>query len=141
MKARNDVLRHRVSRVMVHFFLGATAFVGLFALLAQAGPQATTTHSHTATSAGNAEHGKELYTSYGCYECHGREAQGSRFSGPRLGPDPMEFSALARYIRQPVGQMPPYTKKVVSDADLADIYAFLKSLPAPPPAKSIPLLN
>jgi hypothetical protein len=37
--------------------------------------------------------------------------------------------------------MPPYTAKVASDADLADIRAFLASLPAPPPLSSIPILN
>jgi hypothetical protein len=36
--------------------------------------------------------------------------------------------------------MPPYTSKVVSDAELADIYAYLQSIPTPPPASSIPLL-
>jgi hypothetical protein len=37
--------------------------------------------------------------------------------------------------------MPPYSAKAVSDADLADIYAFLLSRPQSEPAKSIPLLN
>jgi cytochrome c1 len=37
--------------------------------------------------------------------------------------------------------MPPYTEKTVSDQELADIYAYLKSLPEPPKAKDIPLLN
>jgi mono/diheme cytochrome c family protein len=37
--------------------------------------------------------------------------------------------------------MPPYTKKVVSDRELADIYAYLQSIPQPPAAKSIPILN
>jgi hypothetical protein len=37
--------------------------------------------------------------------------------------------------------MPPYTSKVVSDAELGDIYAFLKSIRQPPQVKSIPLLN
>jgi hypothetical protein len=37
--------------------------------------------------------------------------------------------------------MPPYTAKVVSDAELTDIRAFLASLPEPPPLKSIPILN
>jgi hypothetical protein len=40
-----------------------------------------------------------------------------------------------------MGEMPPYTAKVVSDQDLADIYAFLQSLPRPPDPKSIRLLN
>jgi mono/diheme cytochrome c family protein len=37
--------------------------------------------------------------------------------------------------------MPPYTSKVISDADLTDIRAYLASVPEPPPAKSNPLLN
>ena len=35
----------------------------------------------------------------------------------------------------------PYTKRVVTDQELADIYAYLQSIPQPPPAKSIPILN
>ena len=93
-----------------------------------------------AAPTGNAQNGKKLFTSYGCYECHGREAQGGA-AGPRIGPNPPAFAAFQRYVRQPAGQMPPFTSKVVSDAELADIYAYLQSLPQPPPAKSIPLLN
>jgi hypothetical protein len=37
--------------------------------------------------------------------------------------------------------MPPYTRRVVPDEELADIYAFLASVKAPPGSKSIPLLN
>ncbi len=37
--------------------------------------------------------------------------------------------------------MPPYTVKVVSDQELADIYAFLMAIPQPPPIDSIPLLK
>jgi ubiquinol-cytochrome c reductase cytochrome c subunit len=92
-------------------------------------------------SSGNAKNGKQIYMSYGCFECHGREGQGSVLSGPRVGPHPTPFSAFVKYIRQPKGQMPPYTEKVVSDAELADIYAFLQSLPQPPDPKSIPLLS
>jgi mono/diheme cytochrome c family protein len=88
---------------------------------------------------GNVETGKKLYTSYGCYECHGRAAHGG--TGPRLGPNALPFAAFLQYIRHPAGTMPPYTAKVASDQDLADIYAFLKTLPEQPKAKSIPLLN
>lgn len=94
-----------------------------------------------AAPAGNKENGKRVYISYGCYECHGREAQGGTATGPRLGPRPIVFAAFSLYVRQPSGQMPPYTSKVVSDQDLSDIYAFLQSLPQPPAVKSIPLLN
>jgi len=37
--------------------------------------------------------------------------------------------------------MPPYTAKVVSDAELADIRAYLASIPEPQSSKNIPLLN
>jgi ubiquinol-cytochrome c reductase cytochrome c subunit len=89
--------------------------------------------------AGNATEGRKLYVGYGCYQCHGYEAQGSSATGPRLGPRPIAFAAFSRYVRQPTGQMPPYTAKVVSDADLTNIYAFVSSRPAP--ATNIPLLK
>ncbi len=80
--------------------------------------------------AGDAGNGRKLFVSFGCYQCHGYEAQGSTATGPRLGPRPIPYASLSRYVRRPTGQMPPYTAKVVSDANLADIYAFLQSLPA-----------
>jgi ubiquinol-cytochrome c reductase cytochrome c subunit len=85
-----------------------------------------------AAPGGNADAGKKLYASVGCYQCHGYEAQGSSATGPRLGPRPLAFAAFSRYVRQPSGQMPPYTAKVVSDADMANIYAFVRSRPEPP---------
>ena len=91
--------------------------------------------------AGNTQNGKKLFTTYGCFECHGHQAEGTSVGGPRLGPNPMSFPAFSRYIRQPSGQMPPFTIKVTSDADLADIYAFLQSLPQPPKVDSIPALK
>jgi len=90
---------------------------------------------------GNAQKGKRLYDSYGCYQCHGGQGQGSILTGPRIGPNPTGFSGFVRYIRQPAGEMPPYTSKVVTDAELADIFAFLSGLPQPHDAKSIPLLT
>ena len=91
--------------------------------------------------AGNAQNGKKLFERNGCYQCHGYEAQGGLGTGPRLAPKPIAWVALSRYVRQPAGQMPPYTAKVLPDKDLADIYAFLSAQPTPPPLKSIPLLN
>lgn len=113
----------------------------LFALVivAAASAQQTPGQQPAAIPAGNAETGKKLYVSYGCYQCHGYEAQGSSATGPRLGPRPIAFSAFSRYVRQPTGQMPPYTAKVVSDADLTNIYAFVQSRPAP--ATNVPLLK
>ena len=84
---------------------------------------------------GNAENGKRLFTKDGCYECHGREGQGSSMTGPRLAPNPIPFEAFVPYVRKPTREMPPYTDKVVSDQELVDIYAFLRSRPRPPAAK------
>ncbi len=95
----------------------------------------------TPAPTGNSENGRKLFKSNGCYQCHGYEAQGATATGPRLGPRPLAFAAFSKYVRQPTGQMPPYTSKVVTDATLADIYAFLQSLPAPPSVDSIPALR
>ena len=95
--------------------------------------------SAAAAPAGNAENGKRIFTKYGCYECHGRENQGGWREGPRIGP--ILYPSFSSYIRKPSGNMPPYTEKVVSNQELMDIYAFLRSLPTPPAARTIPLLN
>lgn len=90
---------------------------------------------------GSPTNGKRLYNKYGCYECHGGEGQGSPLTGPRIGPSPGSFSGFAAYIRVPTGQMPPYSTKITTDAELADMYAFLHSLPQPPDVVKIPLLQ
>jgi mono/diheme cytochrome c family protein len=97
--------------------------------------------SASSSFAGNPQNGKALYMSYGCYNCHGRYAEGSTATGPRLNPVPVSLDDLVKYVRHPSGDMPPYTAKVVSDFELADIFAFLKSLPAPSKVDSIPLLK
>ena len=78
----------------------------------------------------------------GCYECHGREGQGAAQTGAaRVGPPQLSFEGFQSYVRSPKNQMPPYTSKALPDQDLADIYAYLKSIPMPPKGKDIPLLN
>jgi len=90
--------------------------------------------------AGDADNGKRLYVKNGCYECHGYAAQGGA-AGARLVPWSLDTQVLIAYVRHPAGQMPPYTEKVMSDRQLADVAAYLKSIPAPKPAKDIPLLS
>ena len=95
-----------------------------------------------AAPSGNADNGKKIFTKDGCYECHGREGQGAnQGAGPRIGPPQLSFDAFTKYIHQPTGQMPPYTSKVISDQELADIFAYLQSRPKAAPSKDIPLLN
>jgi ubiquinol-cytochrome c reductase cytochrome c subunit len=96
----------------------------------------------TATApVGDATEGRALYKNIGCYQCHGYEAQGSSVTGPRLGPRPIAYASFLKYVRQPTNQMPPYTTRVVTDAELADIYAFLQALPMPPAVESLVLLK
>ena len=89
---------------------------------------------------GNGESGKALFMKIGCFECHGREGQGA-VTGPRLNQNPITFARFSAYIRKPSGEMPPYTTKVVSEQQAADIYAYLQSLPKAPAVESIPLLK
>lgn len=89
----------------------------------------------------NAQNGKKLFERFGCYQCHQHEGQGAAATGPRLAPRPIPYANFTKYVRQPTGQMPPYTAKVVKDSELADIYAFLQSRPEPPAVKDTPLLN
>ena len=81
--------------------------------------------------AGDAANGKQLFMADGCYQCHGTVGQGSRGTGPRLAPNPMPYENFAAQLRKPANTMPPYTPLVVSDAQLADIYAYVSSLPGP----------
>jgi len=120
--------------------IGAIALLSLPARRAESAPQQG--EKNEATPAGNAETGKKIFTKDGCYECHGREGQGAiQGAGPRIGPPQISFEAFTKYVHQPTGQMPPYTSKVLSDQDLADIYAYLQSRPKAAPSKEIPLLN
>jgi mono/diheme cytochrome c family protein len=88
----------------------------------------------------NAENGKRLFTRDGCYECHGYAGQGT-IAGARLAPPVLNAPGMIRYVRKPAGAMPAFTDKVLSDQEVNDIYAYLKTMPAPKPVKDIPLLN
>ena len=89
--------------------------------------------------AGRADAGAMVYGKVGCYECHVNEAQGGP-NGPRIGPDPIPFARFTQYVRSPTGDMPPYTEKVLSAQDLADVYAFLQARQRPPALNTIPQL-
>jgi mono/diheme cytochrome c family protein len=91
----------------------------------------------------SAQNGKTEFVKHGCWECHGFEGQGSvATSGGRvIARTELPFEAFKAYVRDPSGTMPPFHAEMISDSDLADIYAYLESRPQPKPAKDIPLLN
>ena len=76
------------------------------------------------------ERGRQTFMRVGCYQCHGREAQGAS-TGPRLGPGPLPLAAFTRAIRTPRNEMPPYSVKLLSDSELADVHAFVAARPRP----------
>ena len=88
----------------------------------------------------SATSGRALFMTVGCASCHGTVGQGGG-AGPRIAPDPLPFEALASFVRNTSREMPPYSDKVLSDQALADIYAYLQSVPRPPDVKNVPLLN
>jgi ubiquinol-cytochrome c reductase cytochrome c subunit len=88
---------------------------------------------------GNPQTGRQLFEAKGCYSCHGFVGQGSR-EGPRLTP-PLPFAAFIVQLRTPRAIMPPYEPALVSDAQAADIHAYLAGQPKPPDPKSVKLLQ
>jgi mono/diheme cytochrome c family protein len=110
-------------------FLTAIAAMGAALLVGQA-----------PAIAADAAKGKTLFVTHGCFQCHGTEGQGA-VTGSRLAPDPMPLESLATFVRTTNRAMPPYREAILSDADLADIHAYLQSIPKPPDPKSIPILN
>jgi len=111
---------------------------------AQAGPapraEAAPAQQQQNVPAGNAANGRKLFVSFGCYQCHGYEAQGGS-AGPRLAPRPIAYAQFVKYVRHPTNEMPPFTEKIVKDTELNDVYAFLRGQPAPPDLDKIPLLK
>jgi ubiquinol-cytochrome c reductase cytochrome c subunit len=95
--------------------------------------------AHSAWAA-SAEKGKEAFMKNGCWKCHGTEGQGGA-AGLKLAPSPKPLAYISAFIRNTNGPMPPYTDKILSESDVADIHAYLQSVPPAPDPKTIPALN
>jgi mono/diheme cytochrome c family protein len=89
--------------------------------------------------AGNIDNGKKLFVKHDCYWCHGTAGQGGS-AGARIGGTVLSLQGVLRYVRQPAGAMPAFTDKVLTDQELTDIYAYLKSVQAPK-TTAVPLLD
>jgi len=95
--------------------------------------------SAAAQAAGDPQRGKAAYLKNMCEACHGTAGQGTRY-GPKLAP-PLPSEAFGHQVRHPRAAMPRYPAEFVSDADLADIEAWLASQPQGKSVKEIPLLK
>jgi mono/diheme cytochrome c family protein len=110
--------------------------------LALAAVAASVVFGHGAALAASAEKGKTLFVQHGCWQCHGFVGQGSvASSGKVLSHTEMPFETFSGFVRSTNRAMPPYSEKILSNEDLADIYAYLQSVPKTADYKSIPLLN
>ena len=130
--------RFSISRFAVP--LGALGLVALLSLnLAPIFPQSQKPAVPLPkTSAANIENGKKAFLAHGCFSCHGYSGEGGR--GARLVQSALPFDAFVQLVRQPRRAMPPFANQV-TDQELADIYAYIKSIPASPDLKNIPLLT
>lgn len=92
---------------------------------------------------GDPANGKKIYLAAGCYQCHGRVGQGGMMTGvsPILAQTKMPYPAFIRQLRNPINDMPPYPANLLADQEMADIYAFLQSLPGRRAVKEIPILD
>jgi mono/diheme cytochrome c family protein len=118
----------------------ALAVLGAAALVA---PAISTSARAQDAPHGNAENGKAVYLKVGCFLCHGRAGQGGGYNQPvpSLAKTALPFEGFKFQLRSPVKDMPAYSEKVMADQEIADIYAFLQSLPGRRDAKSIPILS
>jgi mono/diheme cytochrome c family protein len=126
-----------MSRTVSHtlaLLSGAALMLGAWALLPARAQDAP---------AGDAANGKKVYLADGCYLCHGSSGQGGGYNQPTpvLAKTEMPFDGFKNQLRNPIDDMPAYSHAVMSDQQIADIYAFVRSLPGRSNPKDFPLLN
>jgi ubiquinol-cytochrome c reductase cytochrome c subunit len=93
-----------------------------------------------AERAPSVENGRQLYMKVGCYQCHGTVGQGGA-AGPRLAPEPMPLEALRVFLRNSARAMPAYPESILDDAGVADLRAYLASIPPSRSVDELPLLR
>ncbi len=99
------------------------------------------TFGQTKDLTGDVEKGRAIFVKNACYQCHGYLGQGT-IAGARLMQTKLSQAGFIGFVRNPPpSSMPPFRAKIMSDQELADVYAYIKSIPAPTPVKDIPLLS
>jgi mono/diheme cytochrome c family protein len=102
---------------MINSWAARAAFAGLVVTMAVS----TWTVGRAADAAG-----EELYDGH-CRRCHGAEGRGTT-QAPSLVPFEWSNKEALELIRHPVCNMPPVPESAVSDAQVAQIVAYLKTL-------------
>jgi mono/diheme cytochrome c family protein len=112
----------------------------LLSALAQGGTgtaqSAAAVQGEAAGPAGDPEVGKAVWAlgNTSCRNCHGGEAEGAW--GPDLAGRNLTLARFLQAVRKPAGRMPAFVESQLSDREVADLVAYLNSLP--PAAKPGP---
>ncbi len=85
---------------------------------------------------GNPANGQNLFFSLGCNVCHGDQGEG--LVGPTIAMTIVPLDRVVEQYREPLEAMTEFPPDQVSDEEIADIYAWLQSVPRPPEADIIP---
>jgi len=101
--------------------------------------------------AGNATRGKQLFRTHGCYECHGYNGEtGARDLVGTQSPLIGDLATFTMFLRLrgdqapllPSSRMPNYPASSLPDADVRDIYAFVRTFKLDAPAvNDVPALK
>ncbi len=99
--------------------------------------------AQTPAQAASPENGRKAFVTHGCWQCHGFEGQGSAVTsnGKVVANTELPLESFDAFVRSTNGAMPPFRETILSSGDLADIYAFLQSVPKPKDPKDIQLLK
>ena len=90
-------------------------------------------------SAQSASVGQVLFDRYGCYQCHGHAGQGG--AAVRIAPTMYPLQAFAQFVRRPSNEMPAYSRRALSDAQLRSIYEYIRAVPEPKSALDLGILR
>lgn len=95
----------------------------------QSGGPGQATAARRSAPTGDARAGKAFWeqTTTFCPVCHGDHGQGAY--GPDLAGRQLSLAQFRRQVRQSWGVMPRWTPQQISDRTLADVHAYLTSLP------------
>jgi len=104
-----------------------------------------------AAAAGDTARGKRLYHDHGCYGCHGFNGNtGARDLVGTNSPLIADLATFTMYLRLrgdqapllPSSRMPNYPASALSDAQVRDIYAYVRTFKAEAPTvKDVPTLQ
>ena len=83
----------------------------------------------TALEPGDAERGQQVFFQNGCNVCHGDTGEGG--IGPTLAETSLSVDQVINQYRTPRGIMPAFSADAIPDQSVADVHAWLQTLPLP----------